>query len=266
MPNALDFLLLLDNHTRESSLGYVSAGHELQALALGSGLVRHEDNYSVVRWTGELVHQDYVDHGPPHAGDPRPMPSGPMWSEHDVQRVRDFRVTRHGREEANRMRRMARETATDVALGTAFPDLLQTWMDESQRRAITVPLIGLRSALDGEQHSGTLGAAKDLVEAACRITLDRTGHTPREQHPSLPTLFKEAHRITASSQDIDVGSALGPSLAATVDKLAQLRNSAGTGHGRASAPALTARQARLAASAAIGVAGFLLSADPATSA
>jgi hypothetical protein len=255
VPNALDFLVLLDSYTRESSLGYVSAAHELQMLAQQAELVPQQDNYSVVRWTGELVHHGYVDHGPQHLGDPRPMPPGTAWTENDVQRVRDFRVTPLGREEADRMRRLAREATTDVVLGAAFPHLLQPWMDETQRRAITTPLVGLRSALDSEQHSGVLGAAKDLVEAACQIALARSGRAPREQRPSLPALFKEAHRATASEEDIDVGTALGPSLAATVDRLAQLRNSAGTGHGRAAAPTLTGRQAQLAASAAIGVAG-----------
>lgn len=192
------------------------------------------------------------------------MPPGTAWTEMDIQRVRDFRVAPLGRQEADRMRRMEREATTDAALGTAFPHLLQPWMDEAHRRAISTPLLSLRAALDGEQHSGVLGSAKDLVEAACRVTLARSGNAMQVPRPSLPTLCKAAHRATAPDEDVDVGAMLGPSLAATVDKLAQLRNSAGSGHGRAEAPTLTARQARLAASAAIGVAGFLLSADLAT--
>jgi hypothetical protein len=259
--NALDFLLVLDSHTRESSLGYVSAGHQMQLLALEARLVGPDDRWTVARWTGELIHHRYVEHGPQHLGDRVPLPPGTAWSETEIQRVSDFRVTPLGREQADRMRHQGREGITDATLGGTVPHLLQPWMDDAQRRAISAPVMGLRLALDEERHAAAVGAAKDLVEAACKMTLDCRGLASREQRPSLPTLFKEAHRAT-ESDDTEKGAAIGPSLAATVDRLAQLRNAAGAGHGRASSPALTARHARLAASAAIGIAMFLLGSEP----
>jgi hypothetical protein len=33
----------------------------------------------------------------------------------------------------------------------------------------------LQAALDRKDHAATIGAAKELVEAACKITIERTG-------------------------------------------------------------------------------------------
>jgi hypothetical protein len=77
-------------------------------------------------------------------------------------------------------------------------------------------------------------------------------------NPPLPTLFKRAHECVAG-EDGAAGD-LGRSLAATAQRLAELRNSAGAGHGRAAAPQIGAREARLAAVAATGLGAYLLSA------
>jgi hypothetical protein len=178
-----------------------------------------------------------------------------MWGDHDVQRVGDYRVTGLGREEADRMRRLRREAITDFALAT-HPQLVQPWMTESQRRAISEPLTGLRLALDGNRYATAIGAAKDLVEAACKLAIERaSGSVPRSA--SLPILFKQAHRTVAAPDQPT--SDLGRSLAATVQRLAELRNVAGAGHGHASAPTVAAGDALMAASAARGIAIFLLS-------
>ena len=132
--------------------------------------------------------------------------------------------------------------------------LLQAPMSDEQHAAITVPATNLRAALDNEHHAATLGAAKDLVEAACKVTIERSGaNAPKGA--SLATLFKRA--VAARAADA-VGDDLGRSLAASVQRLGEMRNAAGAGHGRATQPEVTANDARLAASAASGLALFLL--------
>ena len=74
----------------------------------------------------------------------------------------------------------------------------------------------------------------------------------------MPTLFKSAYRCSADEET--VGADLGRSLASTAQRLAELRNSAGAGHGYAAPPQLGVREARLAASASTALSGYLLSA------
>ena len=254
MAHHLDLLLVLDEHTRANPSGYVSRGADMYEIACRAGLVEWGDQWPAT-WTGELVHLGYLTHGPPNAGDRWPAIPGPMWGDRELQRYGDYRVTPTGREEADRMRRLRRETVTDAALGTSFPTLIRAWMSDGQRRAISEPLGRLREALDSERYSAAIGAAKELVEAACKVVIERTGKDA-PNGASLPTLFKQAQ----ASNGVDaLGSSLGNSLASTVQRLAELRNTAGTGHGRASSPDVSARDARIAASAGAAVADFLLS-------
>jgi hypothetical protein len=164
--------------------------------------------------------------------------------------VSDYRVSAAGRAEADRVRRQRREAFTHAALGGVLPRLVQASMTEAQHRAISTPLAQLRSALDEEQYAAAAGAAKDLVEAACHVTIDRSGASVQGR-PPLPTLFTEA--VSASGLDAD-GDDLGRSLTATVQRLAEFRNAAGAGHGRAAQPTVERRHGLLAASASCGIA------------
>lgn len=74
--------------------------------------------------------------------------------------------------------------------------------------------------------------------------------------PKLPSLFSQG--LEAVDAGVSVGDDLGLSLTAVVRRLAEARNSAGAGHGRAAVPERSSREALLAASAATGVAAFLL--------
>jgi len=138
-----------------------------------------------------------------------------------------------------------------------LPGLLQASMTEPQRQAISVPIADMRSALDGERYSAAVGAAKDLAEAACKVAIERAGGTsPRGA--KLPRLFKHTLDVTAiETAEGDVGR----SLAATVQRLAELRNAVGSGHGRAAQPDVDGRRARLSATAACGIALFVLAED-----
>jgi hypothetical protein len=132
-------------------------------------------------------------------------------------------------------------------------------MTADQQRAIGVPLTQIQTALDDGHAAAVIGAAKDLVEAACKVGLERAGQeVPHDA--SLPTLFKLTHAATDPYADIS-GRDLGRSLASAVQRLAELRNAAGTGHGRASVPDVAARDSRLAASSSMAISEFVLSAS-----
>lgn len=256
MPNHLDFLRVLDGFTRENLGGCVQQGIDMHRIAHDSGLAAAWGDASAARWTGELVHDGYLTHGPRSLGDARPIPYGPLWSDSDLQRFGDYRVTWQGREEADRMRRLERASRSDAAVGEHLPKLVQPWMTDAQKHAICEPLRTLRVSLDDGRHVAAIGAAKDLAEAACKIAIERHG-SPAPRNTSLPTLFKLATATPPTDEPAD--GAIGKSLAATVQRLAELRNSTGAGHGHASSSVISARHARLAASAASAVADFVLS-------
>jgi hypothetical protein len=251
--NYLDFLVALDDYLRGTPDGCVRGGYEVHEIARQAGLVE-AGNEVAANWTGILVELDYLTHGPLSMGDRQPVLPGRMWDSTQVQRVADYRLTANGREEADRLRRQRREQRTDVALGIEFPQLSPAWLSESQKGAIAEPIGALRAALDAGRHGDAIGAAKDLVEAACKISLEQVG-VPITASQSLPTLFKQA--CDATNDGGSVGEDLGRSLTSTVQRLAELRNAAGAGHGRASVPTRSARDAYLATSAACGVVAFL---------
>lgn len=252
MPTHLDFLVALDDHLRNNHLDYLIYGHELYTIAQAAGLCEPVSEQPA-QWAGELVSRRYVTHSRLSAGDRRPLPDGP-YSAYDVRRVSDYRLTYEGRTEAARVRQQRREELTDAALDAVIPNLLQPWMSEVQRRAISTPLSHLRTTLDNEQFVAAVGAAKDLTEAACKVAIERSGATACSGD-SLPSLFKAALSVSAVDAVYDD---VGRSLAATVQRLAELRNAVGAGHGRAAQPDVDGRVARLAASAATGIALFLL--------
>ena len=159
MANHLDHLLAVDSFTRESQLGCVPSGYEMHEIAQRAGLVEPNDK-GAARWTGELVELGYLIHGPKSFGDPRPVPPGRMWGDTQLQMVNDYKVTPAGREEADRIRRLAREERTDAALGMTMPSLVEPWMSEEQRHAVSQAIENLQAALDGSRHSAAIGAAK----------------------------------------------------------------------------------------------------------
>lgn len=256
MANYLDLLLAVDDFVRAAPSGCVSHGYEVYGIATAEGLVEWGD-LSPANWTGQLVHLGCLTHGPLAAGDPHPLPPGTMWGERELQRVSDIHVTTTGRQEAERLRRRAREDETDVVLGRAMPRLFRSWMTPSQSQAVAVYVKALRLSLDEGRDQAAIGAAKNLVEAACKVSIEHSGGTP-QRNESLVSLFKHAALAQTSDGADASGADLGRSLTATVQRIAELRNSVGAGHGHAFAPPDAERDARLAASAAIGLASFVL--------
>lgn len=257
MPNHLDFLEALDAHVRASAIGVIQQGGDLHTIAWDTGLL-DSGNQAAARWTGQLVDLGFLTHGPKSAGDPRPMPTG-GWTPQDVFRFNDYTVTAAGHAEAETVRRRRRDSLTDEALGDAFPVLLRPWMTETERRAIVEPLAALRAALDAGRGPAAVGAAKDLVEASCKVVIARV-NAEAGDNPSLPTLFKLAHGCIAGEEEDRAAEALGRSLASAAQRLAELRNAVGAGHGHASPRAVGLREARLAASASTGLSAYLLTA------
>ena len=254
VPNHLDFLEVLDHQTRESPSGEVATAYELHQLVSGAGLAA-SGHTPAAWWTGQLISLGYVQ-ARLHRGTTREVPPGVSWTDRELDSFTGFHVTPLGREEADRIRRLRREALTDAALGRGLPMLEHAWLSDAQRTALAETLSDLQAALDGGRHGAAVGAAKDLVESACKIVLAHAGATP-SSGSSLLALFKQAHAVATSPAGHD--SDLGRSLTTTVQRVAELRNRAGAGHGRDAPGDLDASHARLAATAAGAIADFILS-------
>lgn len=124
-------------------------------------------------------------------------------------------------------------------------------LTEVAAQAVGRPLRDLRAALD-ERPAAAVGAAKEIVEAACKVVLAERGETA-DARSSLSALLTRARRAAGVSD-----GGLGRSLAAAVQRLAELRNAAGGGHGRVDAPDVDVGEARLAATTASALTIFLL--------
>lgn len=254
MARYLDFLVAFDEYLDRNDLDYLIYGHEMFGISESAGLTARADQ-SPARWTGQLVEGGYIQHGPLGYGDRRPL-IPPSYLPEDLSRVSDYRMTATGRTEADRVRRQRRDAMTDASLGGELPEFVVAALSDVQRLAVAGPLTHLRSALDNEHPVAAVGAAKDLVEAACKVVIAAAGQAPSGGE-SLPGLFKQVTGLKGGHESrVDVGR----SLAATVQRLAELRNLVGAGHGRAVQPEVTMQEARLAATAAYGVALYLL--DP----
>lgn len=252
-PNYLDFLVAFDDHIQAGNLGYVIYGNELFSIAHAAGLTGPLDQV-VVQWVGKLIDDGHIVHGPQGGGDRQPLPPGRMWTQYELSRVSDYSITYTGRTEADRVRRQRREAVTDEVMGLVFPRLDGVELPEAQRRAIEVPLVGLRAALDNERYEAAVGAAKELVEAACKLVLANAGVEP----PARASVASLAKLALAGQDDASDDQDLARRLSGAVDAIGDLRTQIGTGHGRAEQAAADAEVARLAASAACGVARFIM--------
>lgn len=252
MPRNLDFLIALDDEIRANNLGYIQDGAGLQRVAHESGLAQREDPWSAARWTGELVELGYVKHSKPGSGDRRPLPEG-WYSDSDLYRFSDYRLTDAGHQAVARERLRRRQDVADAVIGPAFPGSILDQADEPRRRAIAEPVRRLRAALDNEHWFDVISASKDLVEAACKITIELAGSTPTPR-ADLPALAKEAQRARGD----DEATPLSRSVIATIQRLAELRNDIGAGHGHSELPEVAHRAAKLAAGSACAVAAYLL--------
>jgi hypothetical protein len=248
----LDFLIALDEEIRANNQGHIRDGSELQRIAHQTGLAQPQDPWSAARWIGELVELGYIKHSRPGLGDARPAPEH-WYTDTDLYRFSDYRLTDGGHQAVARERLRRRQDMADAVLGTTFPGLLLDGVDEARKRAIAEPLRRLRAAIDNEHWFDVIGAAKDLVEAACKVTIELSGATPTPR-ADIIALAKEAQ----TARNDDQATPLSRSVVATVQRLAELRNDVGAGHGHSELPDLAHPAGKLAASSACAVASYLL--------
>jgi hypothetical protein len=113
--------------------------------------------------------------------------------------------------------------------------------------------------------AAAIASSKEMVESVCKIILDDHG-VAYGRNLDLLDLYKEAAKVLCLNAESVPDSAKGSqaaqgalrALVTTVQRLAELRNELGLGHGRNRiSPALT-RHARLAFNTASAVAEFLL--------
>ncbi len=136
--------------------------------------------------------------------------------------------------------------------------------------------LGDRSTLDrhlkrierglGDDPEATIGSCKELVESVLKQILD-SREVAYPLRDDLPGLFKAVSKsldfrseaVGGDTKASEAVVALLRGLTATVQSLAELRNSAGTGHGRSTEAAVEKHHARLALNAAVAVTEFLFS-------
>jgi hypothetical protein len=113
-------------------------------------------------------------------------------------------------------------------------------------------------SLQEQRHAATLGAAKDLVESAAKGVLAYVGSTPGKTD-SLGPLYRAALEAVRPEDEPPPDSwSVARGLVAVVAGLAQLRNTAGSGHGRAEPSLAKAQDADLAAASATAAVRYLL--------
>lgn len=250
MPNQLDLLLALDVHARASPMPSMSP-QAITEVASAAGLV--EPGHSRVgNWVGLLVDLGYMKWAGISGGDRRPVPPGHIWSDSELQRFSDYFILPAGRDEAERMRRHARERLTDVALGVQAPNLVRDWMGDEQSAAIARQFDTLRAALDDDRGADAIGAAKNLVEAVSHVRLAAAAIIPG-RHDNLVKLYQ-----AAAACNEDDHPDLAKRLASVVDALGKMRNDLGSGHGQPASRQIDNRDARLAAAAAVALSTHLL--------
>lgn len=110
-----------------------------------------------------------------------------------------------------------------------------------------------------------IASSKELVESVCKIILDDYGADYSRSFDVLD-LYKEAAKVLRLNAEAVPESAKGShaaqgalrALVTTVQRLAELRNELGLGHGRVAKSAALRRHARLAFNTSSAVAEFLL--------
>lgn len=113
--------------------------------------------------------------------------------------------------------------------------------------------------------AAAIASSKELVESVCKIILDdyKVAYLEKDD---LPDLYKKAATELKLTAESVPGSAKGSqaaqgalrALVTVVQRLAELRNELGLGHGRAQASKALVRHARLAFNSASAVTEFLL--------
>lgn len=113
--------------------------------------------------------------------------------------------------------------------------------------------------------SAAIASSKELVESVCKVVLDDYG-VPYATRDDLLDLYKAAAKalklsaesVPQNAKGSQAAQAAARSLATTVQRIAELRNELGLGHGRNRRSQALQRHARLAFNTASAVAEFML--------
>lgn len=113
--------------------------------------------------------------------------------------------------------------------------------------------------------AAAIGSAKELVESVCKVILDDY-HMAYSRKDELLDLYKavattlnlNAQSVPESTKGSQAAQGALRALVTTVQRLAELRNELGLGHGRNRSSQALTRHARLAFNAAAAVSEFLL--------
>ncbi len=111
----------------------------------------------------------------------------------------------------------------------------------------------------------TIASSKELVESVCKVILDDYGlaYEPKDELLELYKKAAKALRLNAEAvpnnlRGSDAAQGALRALVTTVQRLAEMRNALGLGHGRSRRSDALTRHARLAFTASAAVSEFLL--------
>jgi hypothetical protein len=113
--------------------------------------------------------------------------------------------------------------------------------------------------------AAAIASSKELVESACKVVLDDYGiqHRPKDELLDLykaaaKALKLDAESVPANKKGSKAAEGAARALVTTVQRIAELRNELGLGHGRSGPSQALTRHARLAFNTASAVTEFLL--------
>ena len=153
-----------------------------------------------------------------------------------VELLGRLRLTPRGGEEADRVHRRWREQAADTALGERLPSLTHAWLPGAAAGRPRPAAARPPSGAGRRAPRGRSRGRRDLLEAGLQGRARPFRADARAVGVAASAVRERytaglAHRTGADGD-----------LAATAQRVAELRNAAGSGHGRATAPELeTAR-------------------------
>lgn len=140
---------------------------------------------------------------------------------------------------------------------------LPSELDEEHRAAISAHAERLDAARERKDLSDAVGCAKELAESVARVVLDVRGDV-QSNNSDFTSIITAAHRAVERQPGKGLAGSdeavrkMAQSAKGLVTELAQLRNTAGTGHGRAKLPPVVEEQARIATDATIVRARWML--------
>jgi len=260
VPTASDLCELIDRLQRSADgLSSLETGYALYEAAVQDGLV--ESGVSgqgvIAGWVGDLVNDDRLRPTSRAGGSPE-APMGMSWGDAQLQSHYRYRLTDGGRVDARETRHLRRQrTVEHLLAGIVNEDSLAT-LSQPARDAVDHHLQTVRRAIERDDPAAVIGAAKELVEAAAKIVLARAGVQPNAR-ASLGQLYRQALVATGRSDQEAPGFTMSRGAASLIDRLAQLRNKHGSGHGRPQPPDAEQRDGRLAARVAVAATEYLLS-------